>query len=190
MLIALATVLVGLLFGVCLGSFVTMLSYRLPRGEDFIRLPSHCASCDARLTPMDLIPVFSWFRSQGICRHCGTKISMRYPLIELVMGAFGLGIVMLHGFSIASVFLAAVVTIAMTVGVMLYEKNKIPLRLWVALGVATLLYLAAVPKALWILVLLGGGLYFILFMSEYFADLLMVGIFAAVVLAIFLFFFL
>ncbi len=45
--------------------------------------PSHCPGCDAEIAPYDNIPVISWLVLRGRCRHCGVRISIRYPLVEL-----------------------------------------------------------------------------------------------------------
>lgn len=91
---AAARLIAGLLMGLILGSFTTMLSYRLPRGLSIIWPPSHCPSCKARLSPLDLLPVLSWVLQRGRCRHCGAFIGWRYILIEIAvtlaaMAAFG-----------------------------------------------------------------------------------------------------
>lgn len=70
--------------GLIIGSFVTALSYRLPRGEDFVSGRSRCPSCRTALSARDLFPVFSWLMSRGRCRHCGVSVSARYPLTEAV----------------------------------------------------------------------------------------------------------
>ena len=85
--------LAGFLFGLVLGSFTTMLSYRAPRNISIINPPSHCPKCHTPQKPRDLVPVFSWMLERGKCRHCKTEISPRYLLIEfattvLVMSAF------------------------------------------------------------------------------------------------------
>lgn len=81
----------GLLFsgiiGLLLGSFVSLASYRLPRGEDIIWKRSYCPSCNHGLGVWDLFPVLSWCLQSGHCRYCHTRIGWRYPAIELfVMG--------------------------------------------------------------------------------------------------------
>ncbi|HET6378988.1 MAG TPA: prepilin peptidase [Methylocella sp.] len=91
---AAARVIAGLLTGLILGSFTTMLSYRLPRGLSIIWPGSHCPSCKTRLRPIDLLPVLSWVLQRGRCRHCGAPIGWRYLLIEIavtlaVIAAFG-----------------------------------------------------------------------------------------------------
>ena len=75
----------GLVTGLMLGSFVTMLSYRLPRHLSIIVPGSHCPACKTPLKPLDLVPVVSWVVARGKCRYCGTFIGWRYVLIEILM---------------------------------------------------------------------------------------------------------
>lgn len=77
----------GLLIGLALGSFATMLSYRLPRGLSIVTPRSHCVRCKKTLGARDLVPVFSYVVAGGKCRHCGAKIGTRYLLIELAVTA-------------------------------------------------------------------------------------------------------
>lgn len=69
--------------GLAIGSFLNVVAWRLPRGESVVRPGSHCGACDTPLKPYDNIPLLSWLLLRGKCRHCGAKISVRYPLIEL-----------------------------------------------------------------------------------------------------------
>ncbi len=69
--------------GASVGSFITLITYRLPRGEQITMERSRCPRCRTSLGLRDLVPVFSWLFSRGRCRHCGMKISIRYPLTEL-----------------------------------------------------------------------------------------------------------
>ncbi|TAN51476.1 MAG: prepilin peptidase [Rhodospirillales bacterium] len=81
--------LVFALYGLATGSLAGALSYRLPRRQPVIFDRSRCPSCNATLSAVDLIPVFTWLFTKGRCRHCGAKVSARYPLIELtVTGLF------------------------------------------------------------------------------------------------------
>ena len=86
---------IGIIIGLALGSFVTMLSYRLPRRISIITPRSHCPSCKTVLSPRELVPVFSWVVQRGSCRTCGVFTGWRYVLIELAtalltMAAFAL----------------------------------------------------------------------------------------------------
>ncbi len=72
--------------GLIIGSFLNVCIYRLPEGKSIISPPSHCPVCENRLDWWELIPVLSFMIQGGKCRHCNTKISFEYPLIELFTG--------------------------------------------------------------------------------------------------------
>ncbi len=76
-------VAIAAVFGLLIGSFLNVVLWRVPRGESIVRPGSHCPKCATPLTPLELVPVFSWIALRGRCRSCGTTISIRYPLIEL-----------------------------------------------------------------------------------------------------------
>lgn len=72
-----------ILLGLAVGSFLNVVIYRLPRNMSLASPPSHCTSCNYQLRWFDNIPLFSYIFLRGRCRKCGEKISIRYPLIEL-----------------------------------------------------------------------------------------------------------
>ena len=74
--------IVGLVFG----SFYNVVGLRVPKKESIVRPPSHCPSCEKRLTGMELIPVFSYLMQGGKCRNCKVKISPIYLITEIVTG--------------------------------------------------------------------------------------------------------
>jgi leader peptidase (prepilin peptidase)/N-methyltransferase len=76
--------------GFVMGSAVTALSFRIPRSLSWIQGRSACPSCHAPLQVLDLIPVLSFALARGRCRHCGAPIGWRYPLTEVVCGAWTL----------------------------------------------------------------------------------------------------
>jgi leader peptidase (prepilin peptidase)/N-methyltransferase len=76
-------VLAGTL-GLVMGSAVTAIAWRLPRGRSWVRGRSACPSCGITLTAADLVPVFSFALAGGRCRHCGERIGWRYPLTEVL----------------------------------------------------------------------------------------------------------
>ena len=78
------------LFGLVVGSFLNVVVWRVPRHESIVRPASHCPSCDTELGAIENMPVLSWVVLRGRCRHCGARISARYPLVELLTaGALG-----------------------------------------------------------------------------------------------------
>lgn len=76
----------GFVFGLLIGSFLNVVIWRVPRGENLNRPGSHCPVCEHPIRPHDNIPVVSWLVLRGRCRDCGTPISPRYPLVELGTG--------------------------------------------------------------------------------------------------------
>lgn len=72
--------------GLVIGSFLNVCIYRIPSEETVSFPPSHCGSCGKRLKAYDLVPVFSYIFLKGHCRYCKEKISVQYPIIELITG--------------------------------------------------------------------------------------------------------
>ena len=89
-LVVIACIVMGLL----VGSFLTVVVDRVPRGGSVVQPPSACGSCGHRLTPADLVPIGSWLALRGKCRHCGTPIGNEPLIIEtataIVFVLFGL----------------------------------------------------------------------------------------------------
>ncbi|MCY2926077.1 MAG: prepilin peptidase [Planctomycetota bacterium] len=73
-------------FGACIGSFLNVVIYRVPRNESVIFPPSHCPRCGKGIRWYDNIPLFSWLALKGRCRFCHSPISPRYLVIEAVTG--------------------------------------------------------------------------------------------------------
>ena len=81
-----AVLLYGVLYtlmGLMVGSFLNVVIYRVPRGENIAFPGSHCPACGHKLAWYHNIPVFSWLFLRGKCAFCGEKISVQYPLVEL-----------------------------------------------------------------------------------------------------------
>lgn len=74
------------ILGLVFGSFYNVVGLRVPKKESIVHPPSHCTSCDQRLTGMELIPVISFLLQRGKCRKCKARISPVYLLTELVTG--------------------------------------------------------------------------------------------------------
>ncbi len=71
-----------LALGACVGSFLNVVVWRLPRDESLISPGSHCPKCNTPLAWYDNIPVIGWIKLKGKCRHCKQPISPRYPIVE------------------------------------------------------------------------------------------------------------
>ncbi len=79
------------ILGLAIGSFLNVVIWRLPRGENLAVPPSACPRCGSGITWYDNIPVLSWLILRAKCRNCKNLISARYPLVEVITGVvFGL----------------------------------------------------------------------------------------------------
>lgn len=74
--------IIGLMFG----SFLNVMICRIPKKESIAFPASHCPECKERLKARDLIPVVSFIVKKGKCTYCGKKISLQYPVVELLTG--------------------------------------------------------------------------------------------------------
>lgn len=87
------------LLGIVIGSFLNVCIYRIPKEESIAAGGSSCQSCGSRLTAIDLVPILSYAALGGKCRHCKTKISMQYPIIEIITGIIYLLLYLKFGLS-------------------------------------------------------------------------------------------
>jgi leader peptidase (prepilin peptidase) / N-methyltransferase len=72
--------------GVAIGSFLNVCIDRLPLHKSLLFPPSHCDSCQHRLSALDLVPLLSYLWRRGRCRYCRARIPLRVPLVELLTG--------------------------------------------------------------------------------------------------------
>ena len=71
------------LLGLAVGSFLNVVIYRVPRNQSVVSPRSACPVCATPIRGRDNVPVLSWLLLGGRCRACGTRISIRYLLVEL-----------------------------------------------------------------------------------------------------------
>lgn len=86
-------------FGLIVGSFLNVVVARLPHRKSLVSPPSHCPQCQAKIKWYDNFPVFSYLFLRGQCRECHTKISVRYPIIELLTAFLFLVVKVRFGYS-------------------------------------------------------------------------------------------
>jgi leader peptidase (prepilin peptidase) / N-methyltransferase len=103
--------------GLCIGSFLNVVAYRLPTGVSLVAPASACPGCGTAIRPYDNVPVVSWLLLGGECRACDTSISPRYPIIEALTGGLFAAVVIARGTGHAIwldlIFVAALVAITL-----------------------------------------------------------------------------
>lgn len=114
------------LYGIVIGSFLNVCIYRLPEKENIVKIRSHCMNCGYQLKWYDLVPLFSYLFLGGKCRKCKQKISVQYPLIELLNGILYCMVFAEYGVSVESLLYALLVSALITLSVIDFRTYEIP----------------------------------------------------------------
>ena len=88
------------LFGTVVGSFLNVCISRMPKEESVVTPPSHCPLCNYLIRWYDNIPIISYLLLRGKCRGCGARISLLYPVVELLNGLLTLALFLRFGLSL------------------------------------------------------------------------------------------
>lgn len=134
-------IIFSLLFGACFGSFATMASYRLPRNEDIFFKKSYCPKCGKSIGFFSLIPIFSWIFQGGKCSECKSKISIRYPIIEVITSLSFLLSYLIFGVSYNTIIVDLIIVVCMIMMVSDLENYIFPDSMQVALLVLVLCFI-------------------------------------------------
>ena len=111
--------------GLCIGSFLNVCIYRLPKGESISFPPSHCQSCGYRLKVKDLVPVFSYIFLKGKCRNCGEKISIQYPIVEFTNAVLYLCVYLRYGLSVETIKYSIFASLLLVIGVIDFKTTLV-----------------------------------------------------------------
>lgn len=143
------------LLGLCVGSFCNVLIFRLPKGEEFVKTPSHCMACGHRLRWFELVPVVSWLAQGGKCRSCGVKLSAQYPIVEALNGgAWLLAAWLFRGDAVRAVLYSALFSLLTVMAVIDWRTFEIPNGLNLAIFLLGVVQLVA-DRRNWALYLIG-----------------------------------
>ena len=115
------------LFGIVIGSFLNVCIYRIPKKENIVKIRSHCMECNYQLKWYDLVPLFSYLCLGGRCRKCKTKLSVQYPLVELLNGLLYVLVVAVNGLTIESLLYCLMFSALVTLSVIDFRTYEIPL---------------------------------------------------------------
>lgn len=153
------------LLGSCLGSFLNVCIYRLPRNLSIIFPNSFCPACNSPIRPYDNIPLISFLILKGRCRKCRARISWRYPLVEALMGTITLALFLKLGLSPLFFSILAFSAALLVITFIDLDHRIIPDIIslpGMAIGIILALAGISIPiKSSLIGLLAGGGLLFI-----------------------------
>lgn len=115
------------LYGLLIGSFLNVVIYRVPEKQNIVTTRSHCMSCGYELKWYDLVPLFSYLALGGKCRKCKAKISVQYPLIEVLNGILYLVVFAKWGLSVDSLLYCLLFSALIALSVIDFRTYEIPL---------------------------------------------------------------
>jgi len=139
--------------GAVFGSFLNVVTYRLPRRESLVKPRSRCTSCGTPVRPYDNVPILSWLALRGHCRNCAAPISPRYPLVEAGTALLCAGAVLAHDTATGIALSVTLLLLLVPAALIDLEYRIIPNKLTgagalLALGLGTALDPAGEPTRL------------------------------------------
>lgn len=167
------------ILGLIVGSFLSMLTYRLPRNLS-LKGRSYCAKCKQTIPWFLNIPIFSYLFLGAKCANCKARISLRYPLIELFTAlAFvstlflwsqrSLGVIELQNTlgDFALPFYLLLTTFYVAIFITDLERKIIPDQLLVLMGGMVVIFVLLLPPPQIYSRLLSGAVSFCFFLLIY-----------------------
>lgn len=97
--------LVAILLGLCFGSFLNVLIIRIPQNKSVVLPPSSCNKCGNKLKPYHNIPVLSYIFLGGKCGFCKSKISIMYPMVEVISGILAYAVYLKFDYTFCALFI-------------------------------------------------------------------------------------
>ncbi|HBY20539.1 MAG: hypothetical protein A2Y24_07955 [Clostridiales bacterium GWE2_32_10] len=134
------TIALIILVGLMVGSFLNVCIYRIPREESVVLGSSHCTSCSEKIRWYDLIPVLSYLMLKGKCRKCKSKISIKYPMVEVLNAVLYLILFYKYDLAVNFYIFATMASICILIAFIDYEHQIIPDRLVILTLLAALSY--------------------------------------------------
>jgi len=117
---------IGFIFGMVIGSFLNVCIYRLPASRSIVRPRSQCPQCGHPIRVRDNIPVLSYLILRGRCRDCGVRIPLRYPMVEVLSGAFAAMAVARFGFGGQAALMFALIAALLVITFIDLDHRIIP----------------------------------------------------------------
>lgn len=169
------------IIGAVFGSFLNVVIYRIPEKQSIAFPPSHCMECKHPLHIIDLFPIISWLLLRGKCRYCHHKISIQYPLIELLTAVLFSAFFLMFKLSIETILICLITLCFIPLAIIDIKYQILPNKLQIILGVLGIgtalyhikfqnlfLYDTINPLEPLYGALIGGGILFLISLLGYF----------------------
>ncbi len=128
------------IIGLCMGSFFNVVILRSLSGESIVFPPSKCPKCGNRLKPWHNIPVLSYLFLRGKCAFCKEKISIQYPIIELVTMGLYLWSYLSFGLTFKTLFVIIILSALLIMTVTDLKEKLVDCNIAIGLGIVGLIY--------------------------------------------------
>jgi len=115
-----------IIIGLAYGSFLNVLISRIPKDENIVFPASHCPKCNTPLKFYHNIPLFSWLFLRGKCAFCKEKISIQYPLVELLNGLIFAAVFFKLGLSYMSIMVMLSFSFLLALSVIDFHIKMVP----------------------------------------------------------------
>lgn len=115
--------------GASIGSFLNVCICRMPENKSIIYPPSSCPFCGHNLKVIDLIPIISYLFLKSKCRYCGCRISLQYPVVELITGVLFILIIAKYGVSLPALRSVILVSLVISSAGVDFKHRIIPDKL-------------------------------------------------------------
>jgi leader peptidase (prepilin peptidase)/N-methyltransferase len=103
--------------GACVGSFLNVCIGRWPEGLSVVRPRSRCPKCGHQIKATENVPIVSWLILRGRCSGCGERISIQYPIVELLVGLLWLAAFLEFGASFTAFRVAVFATVLLGISI-------------------------------------------------------------------------
>ncbi len=160
------------IIGTIFGSFYNVVGLRLPKGQSIVSPPSHCPNCNNRLTSLELIPIISYVIQKGKCKHCNKKISIVYPVFEIVCGLLFMISYLVFGFNKELIIALTFISMLIIIVVSDFNYFIIPDSILIIFGILLIIEIAVIKGNIINHLLNGLWAFIFMFLLKKFGDFL------------------
>lgn len=159
------------IFGACIGSFLNVCILRIPFGRSIVHPPSSCPSCGNRIPFYCNLPVISFLFLTGKCQKCNTRISIRYPMVEILTGLFSTALYIRFGLSPETALWFALICTLIVISLIDLDHQIIPDTISLP-GIPVFMLFSVLARQLTFLqsltgILAGGGVLYLVSLTYY-----------------------